>query len=946
MNHNNFVFCLLNIRSLNNKVTDLMEYVIDKNIDFMFVTETWLSGTSLDNPIISEINKYDYKIHHVWRENRRGGGIAVLTKYRNLMKTNKSNNISYESFEYLEFSLNIKRELKICIIYRSPTSSIKEFLEDFTYYLNQVTDLNDNFIIMGDFNIHYDNKSNKYSKQFIDILEVFDLKNHINEPTHNKGHTLDLIITRQSYSGISNVRLDNYNTFSDHCAISFDMNNVEKSKVNKERKLVKDFSNVNYVIFSKDLKLKLDQLKHTEDINQLIPQYKEIIEDTIKENVPLKYKLCKNVLKWFDTEVRTARKVRRQMERKYIKQKDKSSFEEYTIARNNVTNLIMEKKKQYFNNLLDKNKNNTQILYNVFNNLMNVDNQTFESKGDKEFADLYAEFLTSKIEKIRNYLEENSKEDKCEVTSCNVFMKETFEIKEITELDVKKIFEQLKFKSCVLDPMPTKLIRNKNIHDVILPFLVQIINSSIRTQTFPDTEKLAIVTPVPKSRKAHRNEPNTFRPVSNLSFISKLIEKIVETQLSEYLESHKILSKFQSAYRKFYSTETAILKIHNDILNSLDKNECTIAIYLDLSAAFDTLDHVKIIDRLKQIGLGYRSLLWFQNYLRNRQYKVKVNDETSTVHNLKYGVPQGSILGPILFVIYINELFDILDSNNIQYHAYADDLQLYTSTNVEKFSESKIHLENVVQKCITWFRSNKLMINESKTEYIIYGKANLLSKIKCKSFNVGNVLIEPKEKVKNIGFINDAYYKMQHQIDNIFKNCKFQLYRLGKIRKFLNCNSTRILVNAFVISRLDFQNSLLYGLPMRKLNRLQMIINSSVRLIFKLRKRTHITEYIKKLGWLNIQNRIIYKIIIIIKKVLIHKSPTYLYEMLHIKNTYECKNLRNNDNKLAHIHSSNSISDGTLPVASQKLYNNLPTELRKMSNLFNFKKQLHKYLLT
>ena len=215
--------------------------------------------------------------------------------------------------------------------------------------------------------------------------------------------------------------------------------------------------------------------------------------------------------------------------------------------------------------------------------------------------------------------------------------------------------------------------------DELGPTIINIINFSLSEGIFPSSFKQAIVHPLLK-KPLPDDDLNNFRPISNLNFISKILEKVVASRIQSHLLSNSLSSSFQSAYRMFHSTETTLLGIYNDLILAMDRGEVTSLILLDLSAAFDTVDHSILLHRLQHwFGLHGTSLDWFSSYLTSRSQAVFIQNSTSSFSNLSCGVPQGSVLGPFLFTLYTTALGSVISKNSIKYHLYADDTQLYIS---------------------------------------------------------------------------------------------------------------------------------------------------------------------------------------------------------------------------------------------------------------------------
>ena len=215
--------------------------------------------------------------------------------------------------------------------------------------------------------------------------------------------------------------------------------------------------------------------------------------------------------------------------------------------------------------------------------------------------------------------------------------------------------------------------------DDILPPITDIINNSLACGCVPSLLKTAIITPIIKTiRKNYPNDLKGYRPISNLPFISKVLENVVADQLHHHLQNNNLYARMQSAYRKYHSTETAIIRVYNDILRAIDDHQDVILVLLDLSAAFDTIDHQILIDRMcNRFGIQGTALSWFKSYLQHRTQQVSVNNAHSDLHTINFGVPQGSVLGPLLFTMYVAPLEDLISQHKLNNMMYADDSQIY-----------------------------------------------------------------------------------------------------------------------------------------------------------------------------------------------------------------------------------------------------------------------------
>ena len=325
----------------------------------------------------------------------------------------------------------------------------------------------------------------------------------------------------------------------------------------------------------------------------------------------------------------------------------------------------------------------------------------------------------------------------------------------------QKIILSSPAKTCNADPIPTGLL--KSVLLAIIHLLTKLVNQSLQTGEFPDELKQALVTPLLKKPSLDLIMKN-YRPISNLPFVGKLLERCVIDQLLEHIRTNNLMEPLQSAYRPHHSTETALLRVRTDILKAMDNQEVACLVLLDLSAAFDMVDHKILLERLENyFGITGTALQWI------RSQRVIIGDTNTTGAkssgiSLECGVPQGSALGPILFTLYTSPLSQIC-SSKVHYHLYADDQQLYLSfkpdpTGVQSAQDDCIHqMESCVDEIREWMAGNMLKLNEEKTEFIVFGTHQQLKKLQNITIRIGNTNITPVDHVRNLGFIMDKFWQ-------------------------------------------------------------------------------------------------------------------------------------------------------------------------------------------
>lgn len=400
--------------------------------------------------------------------------------------------------------------------------------------------------------------------------------------------------------------------------------------------------------------------------------------------------------------------------------------------------------------------------------------------------------------------------------------------------------------------------------------------------------------------------------------------------------------------KKSHSTETALLRVHNDIMRAIDSGQGMFLILIDLSAAFDTIAHDTLLSILKElVGIDGIVLEWFRSYLSGRTQGIIIDGIISCLLHILFGVPQGSVLGPILFCIYILLLGKIIRKHNLNFHIYADDTQIYCSFDSRSLPSATVVLQKITA-CIAeiraWMSYFKLKMNDDKTEFLVLCSPYFLPTFKDLTITIGDSVIKAAGSARNLGVMFDSHLNMKKHVSSVCRSAFAQLRKIGSIRKFLTDESTAQLIHAFITSRLDYCNSVLTGLPDTTLAKIQKVQNTAARILTKMKKFDHITPTLINLHWLPIPLRIEYKLLLLTYRALNDLGPTYLKELLIPYTPQRC--LRSSsDNLLTPVRTKlSSYGDRAFSSAAPRLWNNLPAEIRSSDSLTVFKCKLKTHL--
>ena len=695
------------------------------------------------------------------------------------------------------------------------------------------------------------------------------------------------------------------------------------------------------------LAMKCNHTDCNHSIDNVVGGLYDTIGNVLDQHAPITKKVVvvRGHTPWMNDEIFEARRVRRRAEICYRHEPSDVRMREYRQARNKVVSLIASSKRTYYNKLFNESSSNPKALFRALDGLLKSPPPTqFESfPALKDLPSSFLRFFKDKVIRIRNALEG------CDPASSslvprNAVGKSMLSFRPIHEAELSKIISSSRSTTCAADPMPTELF--KACIPSVLTTLTSIVNSSLASGTVPASFKIATIKPLLKKANLDGSDLSNYRPISTLPFLSKVLERVVLAQLLAHLDAEHIMDPMQSAYRTGHSTETAMVRVQSDILQALDRKQSVILVLLDLSAAFDTVDHAVLVNRLSSwAGISGTALRWITNYLAGRKQRVLVDNHISDTADVQFGVPQGSVLGPVLFSLYMLPLKKLLDENLINYHMYADDVQLYLTVDPSSPQTSFSRVEQIVGLIKQWMSKNFLMLNRSKTEVLLIS-SRLSRNAYNPSFDMGDgALVSPSPHVRDLGAYISANMTVDKHISMLCRSASFSLRNLGRIRKFLTVPAAHSAARALILSRLDYHNALLWGAPEYQLQRLQRVQNMTARLVLGANRRDPSMPILSTLHWLPIEARVKFKICVFTYRAVQHLGPLYLQELLQTYHPSRTLRSRMSGTTLEVPRTRTAMfGDRAFSAAAPRLWNSLPEHLRSCSSETQFRRLLKTHL--
>ncbi len=366
--------------------------------------------------------------------------------------------------------------------------------------------------------------------------------------------------------------------------------------------------------------------------------------------------------------------------------------------------------------------------------------------------------------------------------------------------------------------------------------LTYILNLSIRTKAFPEEWKAAQVTAIYKDGK--RDEPSNYRPISVLPTCSKLLERVIHTQLYAFLKASGLLSKAQSGFRAGHSTVTCMIDFLHAIYQGIDNGETSGVLFLDLRKAFDTVDHYILLRKLRSIGLKESAVTWFRSYLTNRMQSVKYNGEVSDPLPITCGVPQGSILGPLLFIIYVNDMPDAFVGPKL--NLYADDTAI--SVRSSDPQQLQLLLQVQINTAADWLQRNRLSLNVSKTKIMVFGTSTMVNRAMDIEVMYGQDSIELVDRFKYLGMILDNTLSFKYHVDYVCRKIIPRLKMLSKMRSIANESICLYLYKTLMLPLFDYGDVIYDCIFQQDSEKLQKLQNAALRIIYKKPHDTPIVE--------------------------------------------------------------------------------------------------------
>ena len=821
-----------NCRSIQNAYEEIQVICSTVLPDFILLTETWMDDSNPAAAFIpkgylmkrkdrSEVFKHKYG-------KERGGGVAILHK-ENINATIMS---SLHTEEDETMWIKVKDKQKTLLVACTYRTSYCDLLEGETTKLEanltKASSLSKNIMLFGDLNCDLNEATpDKPTKKLTSCMSEMNLQQTITGATRIESGKPKLI----DHIWIEEQMMEDVETsgictgISDHAGIYAFI----KAKTEEEEKVTcRNYRNYEKEKLCEDFNTKLENSEfqefiRTKNVNKATECWTKCFQEAIENNAPMKTFTKKNCSKipWFTDE------VRRLIERKnsmlklwylYRKNEDRTI---YRKLKNELNHLKKKVKSEHYSTKIEELQKKPRLLWNLYKEI--TGNTKLKECIEPDFMD------KTKANQFNNFFATvgSNIQQKLNITTQPPQLPMNgFEFKYETEETVRKLISRIRSDVATgNDNINAKLV--KDAIDTIIPSITQLVNLSYETRTFPDTMKEAIVRPLFK--KEDKEKPEYYRPVSILPVISKVFERSATDQLITYLEKHNLLATTQHAYRRLHSTVTCLADLVDEIRRRRDRNETVGVIGMDLSKAFDSINHNILQQKLIEIGIGPNVITWMKSYLTNRKQLVKFKNIQSDKETVTSGVPQGSILGPVLFIIFTNNLTEYL--HNYQISSYADDTQILISASSPK--EMKEKIEEVMRIAQEWYTKHSLLNNLTKTEIMIVTSKKNQKNYKDLKYTIKEngktTNIKGTENMKILGVWIDEDLTWNKQISTMKGKAFNNARNLCRVNQELPMKTKIQLYNSYVASQLGYADIIWGGCSEENKNKLQRVQNFSLR---------------------------------------------------------------------------------------------------------------------
>ena len=911
-----YTFAHLNCRSLVPSLADVRVILNQRDLDILALTETWLSDVVCDDVV--RIAGYRFV-----RRDRggRGGGVGMYVRDSLECK------IVYldDTIESLWVSLQLKGlTYYIGVVYNPNVRTANVFLDSLETQFSELLPACDELFCLGDFNIDVLRVDDVHCIRLLDMLETFHLRQLVDFPTRvtpTSSTAIDLIVTGSDCT-VGSVEVVGADNISDHdlilCRLSL------TAPVRTERRLLlRNFRALERDAFLEDLySLPLYHIFDIMDIDQKVAFLTDSLLHLFDAHAPLRYiTVKKSGAPWLSQNTRLLMSLRDEAKAKWKRSKLVVDFEEYKARRNFTAKVVRSEKRAYLGYSF-KEGISPAVAWRRLRaiGVVKADAGLSETISDADAINRHfvsAVPASSICNTVIGFYSGTSRAG----------VDRSFDFRLVTEGDVGLVLGGLRSESMGCDGIGLRMLQY--CHPYLIPYITHLVNSCIETSTFPSCWKEAKVVPIPKSGLAR--DFKDLRPISILPTLSKVLERVLEQQLRSFFAECGVVPDVQSGFKSGHSCETALLHITDDIVRGLDEGRATVLVLLDFSKAFDSLNHALLLSILSYNHLSQSAVDLLSSYLQDRAQRVAVGGDLSDLLPLTSGVPQGSILSPLLFAVYTSGLPAWVNHSVV--HMYADDTQMYLSFRPCDVDLAMDLLNADLESISRASRNHGLHLNASKTKAILFDRPSMNINHDEIVLRMNGERVEVVDKARNLGVVMDSGLNFSSHISTTLQKSYGSLKLIYGNRSVLNRDSKRTLCDSLVLSRFNFCN-VLYGpfLSFVDRQRIQKLQNSCLRLIYGIRRRNAISYKLIECKWLNMERRRTLHSLCLYHKIIRYKCPPYLYNKISYRTDIHNLNLRHRGLLSIPIHRTEFFKR-SYSYQVVNAYNRVPSELRCLSPL-------------